>query len=561
MELSSALSRRWPALSLKSGPSSIADRQKNRDHIIVASIIAGVVLLRIGYVFTTSLDNVVYRLTDDSYYYFNTARNIVLGFGITFDRINSTNGFHPLWLLCLLPVYALVGTEIEIPIRIISALLAIVAGLTMWIAYRVIDDWLGRWAAFFALAMMWHPVIINNFLNGLETGLLILLVFLAVRLDQRWEVTSGCASVVRSATFGGVLGLMFLSRLDSIFLVLCIFAMWLLHCVSHSDRSRSGSRRWLGITMAATVCGGLGGAYLLWDYLWFGHLMPISGALKSSFPTPIVSLRTLTKPHVFVHAVGVIGFWMLLVWTNFPRLSAPHKLVSLSRSGKMPALFIPLWLGCTVHFLYELLFTKWGLEWWHFASHVAPRMLLGALVFALFTKHVTKPIIVSLVLLAAIISGTFSIVEIHVRGAHHEPWLRAAEWAKIHTPADAVFAMTDSGFFGYFSERRTVNLDGVINSYAFQQVLRDGRLSAFLHESGVTYLADYEVPSPVSEVYRIHLRSGLFDQPGGELIVTPAAEVYRSAPYTDYVRALKKRGQVSFIIWDFTKINVLDSAA
>src|SRR5262249_5198852 len=221
MGLSSTLSRRWLAPSLKSGPSSIAEGQRNVDHIIVAGIIAGVVLLRMSYVFTTNLENVVYRLTDDSYYYFNTARNIVLGFGITFDRINLTNGFHPLWMLCLLPVYALVGTDIEIPIRIIGALLALLAGLTMWIAYRVIDDWLGRWAAFFALAMMWHPVIINHFLNGMETGLLIFLVFLAVRLDQCWEVTSGCASVLRSATFGGVLGLVFLSRLDSVFLILC----------------------------------------------------------------------------------------------------------------------------------------------------------------------------------------------------------------------------------------------------------------------------------------------------------------------------------------------------
>ena len=36
---------------------------------------------------------------DDAYYYFGIARNLVDGHGSTFDQINLTNGYHPLWLL------------------------------------------------------------------------------------------------------------------------------------------------------------------------------------------------------------------------------------------------------------------------------------------------------------------------------------------------------------------------------------------------------------------------------------------------------------------------------
>ena len=39
--------------------------------------------------------------SDDGFYYFKTAQNISEGFGITFDRIAPTNGFHPLWMLLL----------------------------------------------------------------------------------------------------------------------------------------------------------------------------------------------------------------------------------------------------------------------------------------------------------------------------------------------------------------------------------------------------------------------------------------------------------------------------
>ena len=36
---------------------------------------------------------------DDAYYYFKVAQNISEGHGSTFDGINLTNGYHPLWML------------------------------------------------------------------------------------------------------------------------------------------------------------------------------------------------------------------------------------------------------------------------------------------------------------------------------------------------------------------------------------------------------------------------------------------------------------------------------
>ena len=35
---------------------------------------------------------------DDAYYYFKVAQNISEGHGSTFDGINRTNGYHPLWM-------------------------------------------------------------------------------------------------------------------------------------------------------------------------------------------------------------------------------------------------------------------------------------------------------------------------------------------------------------------------------------------------------------------------------------------------------------------------------
>lgn len=54
-----------------------------------------------------SFQHFVLRVTfDDSFYYFGIARNLMEGYGFTFDRLNQTNGFHPLWLFtCALPYW------------------------------------------------------------------------------------------------------------------------------------------------------------------------------------------------------------------------------------------------------------------------------------------------------------------------------------------------------------------------------------------------------------------------------------------------------------------------
>lgn len=49
--------------------------------------------------------------TDDAHFYFVVARNIVAGNGITFDGIGLSSGFHPLWMLAILPVFAAAGSD------------------------------------------------------------------------------------------------------------------------------------------------------------------------------------------------------------------------------------------------------------------------------------------------------------------------------------------------------------------------------------------------------------------------------------------------------------------
>ena len=78
--------------------------------------------------------------TDDAFYYFQTARNISQGSGITFDGINLTNGFHPLWMLICIPVFSLARWDLYLPFRILVIILGIFNAASAILIFR----WLKR---------------------------------------------------------------------------------------------------------------------------------------------------------------------------------------------------------------------------------------------------------------------------------------------------------------------------------------------------------------------------------------------------------------------------------
>src|SRR3990170_2331962 len=64
-------------------------------------------------------------IRDDAYYYFKVAQNITEGRGITFDGINLTNGFHPLWMLVCIPIFALARFDLILPLRVLLLVMAV----------------------------------------------------------------------------------------------------------------------------------------------------------------------------------------------------------------------------------------------------------------------------------------------------------------------------------------------------------------------------------------------------------------------------------------------------
>ncbi len=92
---------------------------------------------------------------DDGFFYFKVAQNIVSGHGVTFDGINATNGFHPLWMLICIPVYALIKGDLITPLRVIVILFGIMQAVSMVVIYRIFVNRLSKHYIIFTHNDIW----------------------------------------------------------------------------------------------------------------------------------------------------------------------------------------------------------------------------------------------------------------------------------------------------------------------------------------------------------------------------------------------------------------------
>ena len=227
----------------------------------------------------------------DAYYYLTIARNLALQGSFSFDQERTTNGFHPLWQLVTGLLYSLT-TALQLPdstfliavflasLGLLSlALLALAASFRLALG-RVPAAFPVLPAGLYALAM-W-PVASQHgslwsFANGMESALVIAAFAWTLLCLVRREASNTLADNFRLSI---ALSVLTLSRLDHGVLAPVVFGWSLL---SHPPVDRPRLRRLLALTVPFA---GVLAVYLAFNTLVAGHMLPVSGSLKSTFPHP-----------------------------------------------------------------------------------------------------------------------------------------------------------------------------------------------------------------------------------------------------------------------------------
>src|SRR5215216_4639968 len=156
-------------------------------------IILIVVVMSISlYATLSDAQNLSWRwfIRDDAYYYFKVAQNISEGHGSTFDGIEVTNGYHPLWMLVCVLIFALARFDLILPLR---ALLLVMSGLSIATAillYRLIGRiFAPAIGAIAALFWVFSPDVLTRLYQpGLESGIAAFFIVLLVYKLYEFEI-------------------------------------------------------------------------------------------------------------------------------------------------------------------------------------------------------------------------------------------------------------------------------------------------------------------------------------------------------------------------------------
>lgn len=528
---------------------------------LVVTMIAGILFVSLCAPETLAIFS-----SDDSFYYFLTARNIALGKGVTFDGINTTNGFHPLWMLAMVPVYALTGGDYDLSLRLVYVLLLLLFSGSIALTFKLLNASAGRIPALLTLLLFVNPIVFNLFFNGLESALLIFLLLLVLTVARHTDLVSPQMGARNQALAGLLLGLVFLCRLDCAFhlIGLALVALVVYRLPLWNPKALPSLLQSYGLLFLVFAL--VVAPYFAWNLTATGHLAPITGALKSSFPHPDPQIRKLLavrwSPYTLLVLVS-IALAALQSWQP----ASPLRCLVATRGAGQPwgVLFAGLWLGCLLHYGYTLFFTTWGVMQWHFASYIPVALLCAGWLIAWVAaaRRWVAPALATVVLVVNCGTLALSVVQ---KIKQHGNWHDAAVWAREHTPPDSVFGMTDAGYFAYFSRRSTVNLDGLINGYEYQAALANGTLNPYLARCGINYVSDYEVTATTQRYHRIKL-THLFHseqeigKKGFNLVFPLDETVYRSFSYVPYIFH-KRRGQgIVFCIWRYESGRLIPAGA
>ncbi len=498
-------------------------------------------LAMVGFVLWNAETAMLGMLSDDAFYYIKIAQSIVHGGGSSFDGISQTNGYHPLWMLVMVAVCALSGGSLLAPVIATIVISGAVCGLALWVVHDAVERWAAPGFGWVAVALCLVPNLLTAMTNGMETGILLLALFTWVWCLHRFDWMSFAVPLRCQFASGLVLGVIFLSRLDSAFLVLAAGAMFLAAGIMTRAPWRQLAARCLALVAGVLV---FAVPFFLWSHLQFGTLSPISGRVKSSFPALRSSLDL----------EGDMGVGLVLVALNLfvaVAVAAIDRRRGKSLAGLLVSPLAVLTAGSVVHFTYTFLFMAWGVYWWHFVVYGAAVALgVAQLAHRASTiwpaaRHALRigfPVVIGVAGLAAQVSGVAHKV------SSHREWLLAAEWARDNTDGHAIFAMKDAGLFGYFSRRQVINLDGKANGYEFLDSLERGDVVPYLREAGVSYVADinasYQDGRSVVALPRVR-------PPWLALWMALEDEVYQGRTYSRRRLAAENVPAAHFAIWKF----------
>lgn len=411
---------------------------------------------------------------DDAWIHFQFARNLARGAGLSFNPGQPTSGSTaPLWTLLLAFVY-LMGGRFPLAGQLASALCFLCVPVATYMLGKQLTS--RRWAAWLAGAL----VVLNGRmvwagLSALETclftslSLLAILLYLGDRDMNRYSLRTAA-----------LFGLATLARPDGYLLFAFSLADAALRWIARPVRLM----RLLG---PAALFALIVGPYLLFSWLTDGHLLPNTYHAKATFDwLPDFDFLSLTAKYLILDNPLLLPFYLLglvlllrrtvllSLWSVGLPLAYAVLHAILYQHGRYLMPLIPCNVIIGLAGLLQALPLAQRRGWWWLTSAKAPTVTAALLLAGTAWRLPT---------MASLYAWNVdNINTMHVS---------IARWVVENTPEDALLGLNDIGAIGYLSERRVVDLAGLVTpevAHILRAPDREALLADFMAEQGVQYV-------------------------------------------------------------------------
>lgn len=456
-------------------------------------------------------------LHDDGYYYVMIAENILDGRGATFDGINPTSGFQPLYqgvTIGLVAAARWTGISIFRWIFFFNLLLVGLASipLTRLLADAKDSATLLPGAVFMAIALPLNFALVFKRLGtGMEMALALLL--LSLWASAMVGLRTSLQRPGEHIRNGLLLGALTLTRIDYALFAMIFagyaFTLW----------GRRSAKRSALVALGYLI---VVGAYVVLASAYLDSVIPVSFLAKQYFVSMQAAGMTLfDRIGLAVTHLGLIWFYPLgyslfgyfwrwgniglgvvaacfVAWAGISVVCLRDRLPRFDWRAPWLWLFGGFALHSAAVAWSGMQFSGPGYFWYYTPELVATVLGLGWLFVRVF--GLAQPIRWVSVVPILLWVGSTGLYSLDEDIATYLPYRTAIEQTRALTPPGTVFGSWDAGYNGYWLRPRTViNLDGMVNSRHFlETVIKTNRRADYIQEMRITYILNMVSNTPAA---------------------------------------------------------------
>lgn len=415
--------------------------------------------------------------SDDSYFYLKVALNYANNFVSSFDTINPTNGYHPLWMFLLSGVFKLALTlrhfDEESLLRIVFIFTTLINSLSLCLLIKIFYKTRESKFNYIKISLLVLPLSLF-YLIGLEVQIFILFLLIVIILFI--DFVENKFNYLKWFAISFSLSFLILSRID---FSLYIIAALTLYIIFNKIKLLKSFFQILIIPFITSII------YLVVNKIIYGDYLPITGKYKLSFdiqsnlsffPTPLKNPIDFMIVLLIVTG-GIIHFIIL----------------SRIKSNIFHQLIKYIYLSSVLFLMVNYFLNYLGVREWYYVYALFPSVILLGL--SIKGNTLNKVFFALLIVFNSIYFLLFRVNYYN----HDSAYEFAKELKNFTSESDVIYQVDYSGIIGYFSSRKIVNGDGLINSFEYYSYLKKGELKNYLDSIKASHLIFYSFDEPIKD--------------------------------------------------------------